>query len=80
MHNVRPSVYQKGIQPSESTFLLNSIVSFNFLSVGLKSHTVFKMQVTWTYAGHRIGRGAEDGALITCARGPPEMIKCTCFN
>ena len=72
VHNVQPSVYRKGIQPSESTFLLNPIVSFNFLRVGLKSHTVFKMQVTWTYARRRIGRGAEDGALIAC--GPPEMI------
>ena len=55
VHNVQPSVYQKGIQPSESAFVLNPIVSFNFLRVGLKSHTVFKMQVTWTYGGRRIG-------------------------
>ena len=62
VHNVQPSVYQKGIQPSESAFLLNPIVSFKFLSVGLKSHTVFKMHVTWTYVG--IGSAVNDGALI----------------
>ena len=74
VHKVQPSVYRKGIQPSESAFLLNPIVSSNFLRVGLKSHTVFKIQVTWTYAGRRIERGADDGASIACARGPPEMI------
>ena len=74
VHNVQPSIYRKGIQPSESAFLLNPIVSFNFLPVGLKSLTIFKMQVTWTYAGRRIGRGAEDGASIACARGPSEII------
>ena len=74
VHNVQPSVYRKGIQPCKSVFLFNQIVSFNFLRVGLKSHTVFKMQVTWTYTRRRIGRGAEDGASIACACDPSEMI------
>ena len=47
--------------------------------MGLKSHTVFKMQVTWPYPGRWIERGAEDGALIACARGPPDMITNTCL-
>ena len=37
VYNVQPSVYRKGIQPSESSLLLNAIVSFNFLRVGLSS-------------------------------------------
>ena len=32
--------------------------------MGLKSHTVFKMQVTWTYAGRWIGNAVNDGASI----------------
>ena len=43
VHNVQPTIYRKGIQPTESAFVLNPIVSFNFLRVGLKSHTVFKL-------------------------------------
>ena len=35
MHNVQPSLYRKGIQHSELALLLNPIVSFHFLSVGL---------------------------------------------
>ena len=71
VHNVQPSVYRKGIQPSKSAFLLNPIPCFNFLRVGLKSHTVFKMQVTRPIVERRIGRIAEDRALIGCARRPP---------
>ena len=32
------------------------------------------MQVTWPLTVRWIGQGAEDGVLIACARGPPEMI------
>ena len=33
------------------------------------------MQLTWRDEERRIEQGAEDGALIACARGPPVMIK-----
>ena len=52
----------------------------NFFRVGLKSHTVSKMQVTWTYAGRRIRLGAEDGASTACAHGPPDSINARALN
>ena len=38
------------------------------------------MQVTWTYEGRRIRRGAEDGASIAWARGPPDPINARALN
>ena len=56
MHNVQPSIFRKGIQPSTSAFLLNPRITFNFSRVGLKSHTVFKVQVTWQLMVRWIGQ------------------------
>ena len=40
-YNVQPSVYRKGIQPSEIVAPFKSVLSFNLSRVGLKFHTVF---------------------------------------
>ena len=77
MHNVQPSVYRKGIQPFESTFLLNPGIAFNFSRVGLKSHAVY------LNAGDMAKIGALDrdrSAPIKWTRGPPDLIKRTWLN
>ena len=71
---------EENYYPSYSSLIINPPPSFNFLRVGLSSMEFFNVQVTWRRERRRIGWSVDHRASIAWTRGPPIVIKNTCFN
>ena len=56
---IQPSVYRKGIQPTNPSGLIKSTCFFNFFCVGVSPTQLFLFQATWLTEERSIGGAFE---------------------
>ena len=73
---LQPSIYRKGYSnPLIRRAFINPTVLPNLFCVGLKSHTVFQLQATWSEERRRISSASKIRASIAWTGGPPDQIR-----